>query len=423
MLFDNVTLTPPANASDDQVRAIQDVEAWLRGDVQEMTLGGYAGTGKTTLIRSIVDSLSDERVVVAAFTGKAVSVLQDKEIEAQTLHSLLYELEGAPEAWSIAREKWRATKKRLVAEGVYPSEGAVEKAGDDGVLNDEDDRAHTQWIFAQREYGYDFDPTPHWVDVPEIEAELVIVDEASMVSNQLYDSLRGHDARLLFVGDHGQLEPIGENPGLMMNPQIRLETIHRQAAGSEIIQFAHHLREGGEPRHWTGTGAEVIVNPREHVHYGDFDTIICGFNDRRVHLNRVVRNELGYSGSLPQVGEKLICLQNNRRKGIFNGLICECLQVEETDDDNVIRLIVTNAVGSPVTVLAWLPQFGEEKQAPYMGRHMSMFDWGYALTCHKMQGSEADNVVVVEQISYRWAAERWRYTAATRAAKKLTYLC
>jgi exodeoxyribonuclease-5 len=424
MTFSNVTLTPPANASYDQFQAVNLVEEWLREGPQEVTLGGFAGSGKTTLIRSIVDSLSVHRVIVAAFTGKAVSVLQDKGIEAQTLHSLLYELEGAPEEWRVARATWVGAKRRLVSEGRFPTEEHVESQAKTHYLGDDAaDAAYLEWESMVMEYGENLDPTPHWVDVSDIEADLVIVDEASMVSNQLYDSLRGHDVRLLFVGDHGQLEPIGENPGLMMDPQIRLETIHRQAAGSEIIQFAHHLRTGGDPRHWKGTGADVTINPREHVRYGDFDTIICGFNDRRVHLNRVVRNELGFSGALPQHGEKLICLQNNRRKGIFNGLICLCLNVETTDDDNVILLTVPNAVGNPVTVSAWLPQFGEEKQAPYLGRHMSMFDWGYCLTCHKAQGSEFDNVAVVEQISYRWTAERWRYTAATRAAKKLTYLC
>lgn len=424
-LFFDATLIPPDNASDDQLRAIREIELRLRRGDKEITLGGFAGTGKSTLIRSISESLVDKRVVVAAFTGKAVSVLQDKEIEAQTLHSLLYVVEAVPKEWDDARLAWAQLKAKLVAEEKEASEDAVEEKAKQGVFVDYDYDVrivYEGWREMADRYG-ETKHQIHFVEVENIDADLVIVDEASMVSSALYDSLRRHDVTLLFVGDHGQLEPIGENPQLMMNPDIRLETIHRQAANSEIVQFAHYLRGGGNPWHWRGTGEDVIVNPREHVDYGSFDMIICGFNDRRVHLNRVVRNALGFSGDLPQRGEKLICLQNQKDKALFNGLVSECLDVEEEGWEETIYLTVLNAFGMPVRVRAWLPQFGNPKSAPYMGRTISMFDWGYCLTCHKSQGSEFDNVCVVEQISSKWTAERWRYTGSSRAAKKLTYLC
>lgn len=422
--FSDVTLVPPDNASEDQVHATQEIQTRLRDGARQITLGGHAGVGKTTLIRSFVESLSSYRVVVAAFTGKAVSVLKNKGIGAQTLHSLLYTVEGIPEDWEAARVAWKEAKKRLVDEGVQPTEEAVEELAKHHDLADNAAHAaHEEWMMMVKEYGETIDSGVCWRDVECIDADLVIVDEASMVSVGLYESLLRHDVPLLFVGDHGQLEPIGDNPGLMVDPDIRLETIHRQAADSEIIQFAHYLRKGGDPRRWVGPGTDVIINPREHVDYASFDIVICGFNDRRVHLNKVIRHQLGFSGPLPQCGEKLICLQNNKGKGIFNGLICECLNVEETDDEEVIYLTVPNAAGRTVRVQAWLPQFGNPVRAEYMGRSISMFDWGYCLTCHKSQGSEFDNVAVVEQISSRWTAERWQYTAATRAAKKLTYMC
>lgn len=418
------TLTPPDDASDDQVRAVEQLERWLKGSRQQITLGGLAGSGKSTLIRSIKDSLESQHVsvAVAALSGKAVSVLRGKGIYAETLHSLLYEPEGPPKEWVHAREAWKGSVKRLLRQGKYPNARAVEEAAEHWMLGDHYAQvAWVKWQQAVAQFGEHVDTRVIWVEVEELAADVVIVDEASMVDFKLYESLVKHDVRLLFVGDHGQLEPIGDNPRLMSNPEIRLETIHRQAAGSEIIQFAHFVREGHDPRHWRGTGKDVTVNPRD-VRYSDFDVVLCGYNRFRTHLNQVVRTERGIQGVLPRPNERLICLQNSKNAGLFNGFMCDCIELRHTDDPNIAKLTVENSRGDQVTVDAWVPQFGEPSRAPYIDKTISMFDWGYALTVHKSQGSEWPHVAVVEQISRNWMPERWRYTAATRASHHLTYL-
>lgn len=423
-------ITPPRNASDDQIAAIERLVEWLNvGNQREMTLGGLAGTGKSTLIKSIVDSLTDQglHVAVAALAGKAVSVLKDKGLEdAQTLHSLLYEPEGPPEEWSKAKEVWRVAKKARVKDHTFRTHNEMEMAaqrGDFAKFHTSDISAWTEWRYMAELYGENLKEEPEWVEVEALGADLVIVDEASMVSYDVLESLRRHSVPVLFVGDHGQLEPVGENPGLMRNPEIRLEQIHRQAEGSEILQFAHFVRNGGEPRRWDGPGRDVIINPTQ-VRYADFDAVLCGFNKFRVHLNRVIRHERGIHDELPVEGDTLICLQNKREQGLYNGYVTTAVRVERhLGDPNLVWLTVLNADDKRVTVKAWLPQFGEPRGAPYIGKNISMFDWGYCLTCHKGQGSGWDHVAVVEQIwREKWSPERWRYTAATRAAKRLTYM-
>ena len=354
--------------SEDQEGALAEIRRWLEYGGKRKTMGGLAGTGKTTLIMQMCRE--DPECTVAAFTGKAVSVLRGKGvIRASTLHSVLYVPAGE---------------------------------NDDG---DPIFKAHGRPIRG-----------------------LVIVDEASMINQRLHQDLERCADKILYVGDHGQLEPIGYDPGLMRNPEIKLERIHRQAGNSQIIHFAHHLRLGGDPTFWNHSPEVSLTQPQD---FSQFDVILCGYNKTRLGFNDLVRYHRGYSnvrspepGGLPHVGETLICLQNNKHMGIFNGMQIVLKSVERTSE-NSARVGFTDADGLDRTVSIYLPQLGSLTQhwkPEGMRDAYGYFDWGYALTTHKAQGSEWDNVCVVEQSHGSWNMPRWRYTAATRAAKTLTYL-
>ena len=76
----------------------------------------------------------------------------------------------------------------------------------------------------------------------------------------------------------------------------------------------------------------------------------------------------------------------------------------------------------PWTGMAAAGQFGAEKTLSSAPRKLALFDWGYAITCHKSQGSQAEKVLVIEE---GWPTEpdmrkRWAYTAVTRAERELT---
>src|SRR5262249_24761853 len=152
---------------------------------QVQTLGGLAGSGKTVIVSALSDALPDFKV--CALTGKAATVLLARGTKAGTIHSTIYE----------------AIKRGM------------------GV-----------WLRLRQRS-----------DIP---CNGFLVDEASMICRDLYDDLLSFGLPIIFVGDHGQFPPIGDDVFLMATPRYKLETIHRNAG--EIAQFGQHLRAGKPAR-------------------------------------------------------------------------------------------------------------------------------------------------------------------------------
>ncbi len=393
---------PDMALSPDQANAMSQIQTWLQSPEQILTFGGYAGTGKTTLIRQVLALCPGAAVV--AFTGKAVSVLQRKGIaEARTLHSLIYEMAGGHDDYWYQREcigcAW---------------EGRVDDCKEDGTLCPECNNV------VRRPSA----PPLAFRPVERIHHKVVIVDEASMINKQLHEDLERLAPKILYVGDHGQLEPIGYDPGLMKNPTVRLEKIHRQAEGSEIVRFAHYLRRGGDPTQWAPSPEVVVARRVENEH--EYDVVLCGFNNTRQYYNREIRSKRGYTGSLPNPGEILICLHNNRELGVFNGMqitVDKCYVNQR--DPNGALVVYRDFSGQECEIPIYRPQLGSTEKHhhdPKARKKYGLFDWGYVLTCHKSQGSEWDKVCVIEETHSGWNGPRWRYTASTRAAKELTYV-
>lgn len=360
--------------TEEQVAA---VEGLARCDRMVQTMGGFAGTGKTTVIRELLDRLPGW--AVCAYTGKAAQVLRKKGMDsASTIHSLIYR---------------PSDRKR--------ADGSVQ-----------------------------FDKVPDH----ELFNRGFIVDEASMVGKQVYEDLLSFDLPCIFVGDHGQLEPVGSDGfNLMAKPDVTLEKIHRNAG--VIARFAEHLRFGHDPREWCPVEAPSSTSDgigEVHLITGDqlagvdmraTDQIICAYNKTRTALNATVRRFLGLPDGQPVVGDRVMCLQNDREHGVFNGMQGTLAYIDkdwltfEFDD----RLI------GPVR---YHPEaFGSQKTPERRYWHedgkrklLIPFDWAYAVTAHKFQGDEADNVLVLEQRCDLWQHSRWCYTAASRAKKRLTWV-
>jgi exodeoxyribonuclease-5 len=365
---ENDNKTEPIKLSEDQERAIAAVEDWKKSGRKRLTFGGYAGTGKTTIIKEICRK---HRAKVCAFTGKAAHVLTTKGVPASTIHSLIYTPFQFCKNCEKEADQCKCKRPKVVTE------------------------------FRLQPY---------------LDTKLVIVDEASMVNRDLLRDLESFDVQVLYVGDHGQLEPIGDDPGLMHDPEVKLETIHRQAAGSPIIQFAHHVRRGYAPKSF-GEAAELREGLPDGVE--DFDAILCGYNKTRCAVNARVRERRGFKGDVPEPGERVICLRNNKEHAVFNGMQATVTKIDA--DAKVPTMHVVDDLGTPFPDLPIDPeQFGQEKRldSPF---YLTLWDFGYCMTAHKSQGSEWDNVLVLEQIARSWSPERWRYTVATRAAKRLTY--
>ena len=375
----------------DQSAAIDEILVWFHETVEKRkSLAGFAGTGKTTIIAELLGRLQQEYIIkICAPTGKAASVLRAKGVHATTLHKLVY----APETICSDCNKIVMPIKEDGKKAICPE-------------------CETPTIKTR------------WERVPIIDADLVIVDEASMLNTSMVNDIEELAQKILYVGDHGQLEPIGEDPMIMREPDIRLEQIHRQAAHSGIIQVAHHMRVGHSPSSWEGdayTDARVAritkLIPRM---LSRFDIVLCGYNKTRKDINSAIRKFRGFDDPLPEVGERLICLQNDSDLGIFNGLLVTVTKRRKSYE--YPRYDFVDDAGTPYIDVRINPeQFAAEKKLEYANKGIGLFDFGYCLTVHKSQGSAWDSVAVVEHLASAWDPARWRYTAATRAAKRLEY--
>src|SRR5262249_38992490 len=178
---------------------------------------------------------------VCAFAGKAAHVLVKKGVErAQTIHSLIY----IPE-------------EIVTVETVQLPGGKVRQVTKKRTL---------------------------WNCRDDLDVSGILVDEASMISGQLYADLCSFGLPLVFVGDHGQLEPVGEDVGLMADPDFTLETIHRNA--NEICHFGAHLRHGRWASEWRyagGTGECVrFISPGQVAEtMRTTEQVIVAFNNKR----------------------------------------------------------------------------------------------------------------------------------------------
>ncbi len=341
----------------------------------EQTLGGFAGTGKTTVLKTLSRSPLLENFAYCAYTGKAADVMARKGIpRTSTIHSRIY----------------KPVK--------------VERLNSNGKI-------HHDIEFVRRET---------W----ELECDGFVVDEASMVGPEIYKDLTSYGLPVIFVGDHGQLPPVAGNGfNLMANPDIRLETVFRNAG--EILHFANFLRQGNPAREWTQhencTGEAVHLVPFTEVEQPAWDDLssqaIVGMNKHRVILNRLARETLELPAHIPVPGDRVICLQNDRKVGVFNGM-----QGRALDIDLKTNSMIFESNGRTFPVKYDPDQFNEEKSLAYNARGRIPFDYAYCISCHKAQGDEWDSVLVIEQSCRAWEQSRWAYTAASRAKKQLTWV-
>ncbi len=204
-----------------------------------------------------------------------------------------------------------------------------------------------------------------------------------------------------------------------------LTEVHRQAADNPIIALSMQVRAGG--RLQVGDYGESRVIRREQLGASAVtraDQLLVGTNKSRRAFNRRMRELMGFSHPMPEVGEKLVCLRNDKKKGLLNGgtFIVDTLHPMRGDK---LRMSVTpeedrSRKPTRINVLPALFEEGEEALSPAARRESDDFDFGYALTVHKAQGSQWNDVVLFdESYAFRDHRHRWLYTGLTRAAERI----
>ena len=366
-------------------------------------ISGYAGSGKSTLVRFIIEALdADENdVCYCAFTGKAAEVLRKKgNKNACTLHKLLYESIPKPDGGFFRKPK----------------------------------------SFL----GY----------------KIIVVDEVSMAPKTLIDLLFTHNVYVICLGDPGQLPPIDkeEDNHLLDHPHVFLDEIMRQAQESEIIKLTMKIRNGESIDYYNGK--EVKIIPYSDLNTGVLqwgDQILTATNAKRQTINNQMRQLLNYPNH-PVDGDKMICLRNywedfsadgdsliNGTIGIlknsfqtwreiprfvksnirkFDVLVGD-LVVPETNDVYQMTEMDRQMIITGEKCCDWRLSYKLGKLRPRYGEIVPKeFTYAYAITIWKAQGSEWNNVVVLEE-SFPFDREthaRAMYTAATRASNKLVWV-
>ncbi|KQP42714.1 ATP-binding protein [Methylobacterium sp. Leaf104] len=364
----------PTRFAPQQDAALKAISDWRKsGGAQVFRLFGYAGTGKTTLARRIADDV-EGTVVFGAFTGKAASVMRQKGChDAATIHSLIYrtkETEDGGPAFTLNRT------------------GPVSKA------------------------------------------ELIVIDECSMVDSDLGNDLLSFDRPVLVLGDPAQLPPVrGGGFFTEAEPDVMLTDVHRQAADDPIVRMAMTVREGG--RLSIGEYGESRIVSRRSIDPAvvlQADQVLVGMNKTRRLYNNRLRELAGHTDPMPAVGEKLVCLRNDRTKGLLNGSTWTVHAQRSSPRADTVRLDVVPEDDPAlrrrpvdIKVLKAVMSGSEEEIPAFLKRETDEFTYGYALTVHKAQGSQWDDVVLFdESFAFREHRARWLYTGLTRAAKRIT---
>ncbi len=373
------------------------------GEQQVFRLFGYAGVGKTTIIREILREI--DNVVFGAFTGKAAFVMRRNGLPAKTIHSLIYK--------PVTPDKQRFNELKKQRDACEDKDKRKELSG--------------QMQDAQK---MTFEPNDKSA---VIDCNLVTLDECSMVDEEMAGDLKGFGKAILVLGDPGQLPPIhGQGAFTKSKPDILLEKIHRQALDNPIINLSFRARTGNKIPHMKyGDSQCVPVAGMTEKVLLEAHQIITGKNVTRMKLNQQLRTFKGYHTVYPVPGEKLICLRNAPDKGLFNGMMVEVIEIVEEYAESIEMRLLTEE-GREVICPVMRAHF-DEYHTPGLLKSLewwdfqdkNLFDFGYAITVHKSQGSQWDNVVFVDDKFFMWKGKQkerkqWLYTGITRAAETLT---
>lgn len=386
--------------SSEQERARTAILQWYRSPHRKpwFYLCGYGGTGKSTVVTAITDSIKGD-VLYAAPTGQAAKVMASKGCSgAQTIHSLIYKPSGTG-GDRVAIEKLQdeltkldpatplAIKLQKDLKGLLQGVKPLFTLNPDSILRD---------------------------------ANLLVVDEVSMCGQDIIEDLLSFGVPLLLLGDSGQLPPVMQKSFLSNEEaDYELTEIHRQSADSPIIRLATQARLGQRLSVGDyGQGCKVVtdIDPQDAIAH---DQIIVGTHVKRYATNRKVRELLGYEGPYPNVGERLICRRNNNQLGLMNGdqfyttsfalgTPGKCILGIENDD-------------LKTRVIAHTEYFHEKKPDPWNIRSAECFEPAASITCHSSQGGQWPSVFVLDE-SRKFGKDknRWLYTAISRASSRIT---
>lgn len=409
-----------------QTEAMDKIINWYQdGGGQPFRLFGFAGTGKTTLAAQLTEALG-AKPVFGTYTGKAASVLRAKGVNAGTIHSSIYRPVGNSE-----------TKRQLEA-----AQGELYDLEHDEMLDDEtrdQEISQKQDLISQLEremktVGFVLNDMSEWTF-----ADLIVLDEVSMVNERVGRDIESFGVPILVLGDPAQLPPVdGGGYFTQAEPDAMLTEVMRTAGDSPVLDLATRIRSTTRGNGLTDADIRTVDLDEAMA----ADQVLVWKNATRWGLTSAIRAALGRPAGRVVIGDRVMCLTNNKDIGILNGeqfMVVEVdaapgqpgprLLLQEIDSDRPPRWIKAYADGF---MNLGAEQAMKRNFGAYRGDR-GAFTFANVVTVHKAQGSEWGSVYVVDQSDGVVAmarkemsgaeavamGRRWIYTAVTRAQESV----
>lgn len=367
---------------------------------QTFEISGPAGSGKTTIVRTIIQELglNIEDVLFVAYVGKAALQLTRSGVNGRTIHSTFYNIDFVP------------------------------VKDEDGNVVIRNGRVVSRPEFVKKD------------KIPD-NIKLIVIDEAPMVNETFGVDIESFGIPIICLGDLQQLPPVIGGSKYLIRPDYVITKVMRQAEGNPII-YLSQLASRGEPIPYGKYGDKCYVIPKDKINDSMLlgaDMILTPTNTTRFRYNKYIREDLRRINSeLPIEGEKLICRKNNRNRivgdGVYlvNGMLGYVTRVDKSsyngktldisfspDFDEALEF--NNVRLDYKTLINSVQDNNEKYQKGYS--MYDMFEFGDVITVHLSQGSQAENVLFISEPfgGRRDIQNKLIYTGITRAREGLIF--
>lgn len=385
--------------NDEQEKVIAEAIDWYNNSSEQVfQISGSAGTGKTTVLKEIINRLKliPDDVAPMTYTGAAAIVLRTKGFfNSKTIHSWFYRAVEVPD-----KNRYNAYL----------------------------DRYETKTVFVPKEIPFN--------------VKLICIDEAGCVPMEMKDVILSSNRKIIALGDLNQLSPVASTAAFLYTGEVHyLSKIMRQNESSGIVYLANEILKGNSLKEGSYGNATVITQQdlTDEMIKNQSDIILCGFNKTREIYNKKCRelNGIDPFQKLPSHGEKIICRKNNWAHEIdgismANGLCGEVysyptmhslakrgaaftIDFKPTMFDMVFKGILCsykffNATKDLKDSIRTSPSIKRK-----FGIIGNLFELGYAITTHLSQGSQYQKgIYIAENFWDKNECKKLDYVGITR---------
>lgn len=387
-----------------QAKASENFQYWYKHPESRtrpwFEISGPAGSGKTTVVRHAMEGLgiSLDDVVFIAYVGKAALALRLSGVNGRTVHSVIYKVELVHATDADGNKLYRGGSP------IYKK------------------------IFVK-------------VNSLPTNIKLIVVDEGGMIPAPMGHDILSFGVPVLVLGDKNQLPPVMGNPIFLTHPDAFLTEIMRQNKDSPIIYLSQLATHGIDiPFKDYGQNCRVIHRwELTDEDLSNSEMIICGTNNMRDIINRYTRKNIyNIDSNTVTIGDKLICRKNcwdvildGTDIALTNGMVGYVTSVDRNTRKRSSMMQIdfrpefTQDEFKGLSINSRYPflDYSERKGINTMYDDNIVFELGYCITCHLAQGSQADSVLIYDDMLGNTMSDyykKWLYTAITRAKKGLT---